>query len=390
MAKKREVDVPSVRGRSRHLSEEEIASRRRQEKEYARVKAKKRRRRKTIVLVLEGLVLLVLLGIVFLLGKWDKIIKADFSKSQVKINEDLAEDTVQVLRRYRTIAVFGTDARDMKTEKGHSDVVMLVCINNETGDIKLLSVFRDTFMNDAEDTSAFRKLTTMYWRDGALGGLGALNRNLDLNVTEYVAVNWYAVAHAIDLLGGIDLEVPESMMKYINGYIQETVKSTGIYTDPSEGDYPESDYILTPGYQHLNGVQAVAFCRIRYIDNDYGRAERQRQVVSLALEKAKSNPAALNSIANEVFGYVSTNLEISDILSLAGAVARFNIIETAGFPFDRQSKTVDGASFVFPQGLEQNVIQLHKFLYGTEDYKPSGTVKFIDEYIKEYSGIGEP
>ena len=77
-------------------------------------------------------------------------------------------------------------------------------------------------------------------------------------------------------------------------------------------------------------------------------------------------------------------------MSLAGAVARFNIIETAGFPFDRQSKTVDGASFVFPQGLEQNVIQLHKFLYGTEDYKPSGTVKFIDEYIKEYSGIGEP
>lgn len=387
MARRREVDVPPVRRRSRHLSEEEIAARRQQEKERAHIKAKKRRRRKAIVLVLEAVVLLVLLGVVFLLGKWDKIIKADFGKSEVKVNDDLENDTVESLKGYRTIAVFGTDARDMKTDKGHSDVVMLVSINNETGDIKLVSVYRDTFMNDSEDTSAFRKLTTMYWRDGALGGLGALNRNLDLNITEYVAVNWYAVAHAIDLLGGIDLEIPESMMKYINGYIQETRDSTGIRTDPDDF---ESDYIYLPGYQHLNGVQAVAYCRIRYIDNDYGRAERQRQVVSLALEKAKANPAALNSIANEVFGYVSTNLEISDVLSLAGAVARFNIVETLGFPFDKQAKTVDGTSFVFPEGLEQNVIRLHQLLYDNEDYRPSGTVKFISEYIEEYSGIGAP
>lgn len=390
MAKKRELETVDVRHRSRPLTEEEIRKRRKQEKrrQQEELKAKKRRRRKAVILAMEGVVLIALLAMVFVLTKWNKIIKADFTKDQVQVNQDLDEDTTETLKGYRTIAVFGTDARDMTTEKGHSDVVMLVSINNANGDIKLVSVYRDTFFNDSQDTSAYRKMTTMYWRDGALGGLGALNRNLDLNITEYVAVNWYAVAHAIDLLGGIDIEVPESMMKYINGYIQETCISTGIYTDPSEGQYPESDYIYAPGYQHLNGVQAVAFCRIRYIDNDYGRAERQRQVVNLMLEKAKQAGAAtLNKIADEIFGCVSTNLEFADVVALLPKVARFNIVETVGFPFDKQSATVDRTSYVFPVGLEENVIELHRVLYDNDDYKPSGTVKGISSYIETYSGF---
>lgn len=387
MAKRREEETPPVKRRSRPLTQEEIMQRRRQERVRQRelLKAKKRRRRKMVLLVLEGLVLGVLLAVIFLIGKFDKIQRAPFTKDEIKINDDLSDDTVQSLKGYRTIAVFGSDARDMTKDKGHSDVVMLICINNETGDIKLVSVFRDTFMNDSQATDAYRKLTTMYWRDGALGGIGALNRNLDLNITDYVAVNWYAVARTIDLLGGIELDVPESMNKYINGYIQETRDSTGLYSDP--GNF-ESDFIYGPGYQHLNGVQAVAYCRIRYIDNDYGRAERQREVVNLMLEKAKTaSLSTLNSIANEIFGYVVTNLEISDILSMAGAIARFNVTETVGFPFEKQSKTVDGASYVFPVGLEQNVVKLHQLLYDNEDFKASRTVKDISWYIEQYSGI---
>lgn len=390
MAKKREAEMAAAERSSRPLTKEELAEQKRQEKARQKelLKAKKRRRRKAILLAVEALVLVVLLAVVFLISKWDKINKADFSKDQIQVNQDLDEDTMETLKGYRTIAVFGTDARDMTTEKGHSDVVMLVSINNETGDIKLVSVFRDTFMNDAQDVESYRKMTTMYWRDGALGGMSALNRNLDLNITEYVSVNWYAVARAIDLLGGIDIEVPDSMMKYINGYIQETRNSTGLYTDPDDF---ESDYIYSPGYQHLNGVQAVAFCRIRYIDNDYGRAERQRQVVSLMLEKAKTaSLSTLNNIANEVFGYVSTNLTISDVLTLVKAIARFNIVETVGFPIDKQSATVDGTSYVFPKGLEQNVAKLHQILYDNEDYEPSVTVKVISKYIENYSGISAP
>ncbi len=391
MASTRDRETPPVRRRSRPLSQEEIAQRKRREEKNRQkelMRKKKRRRRKAIILALEAVVLVFLGIVIFVYSKWDRIIKADFSDSDIQVNDDLSENTLQSLSGYRTIAVFGTDARDMTTEKGHSDVVMLVSINNETGDIKLASVFRDLYVNDPYDTDVFRKMTTMYWREGAKGAIDTLNRNLDLNITEYVAVNWYAVAHAIDLLGGIDIEVPESMMQYINGYIQETRNSTGIWTDPDDF---ESDYIYSPGYQHLNGVQAVAFCRIRYIDNDYGRAERQRQVVSLMLEKAKqASLSTLNSIADEVFGYVSTNLTIADVLSMAGAIARFNIVDTAGFPFDRQAATVDGTSYVFPQGLEQNVEQLHAFLYNNEDFEASGTVKAISRYIEEFSGIGAP
>lgn len=390
MSKKREAETPPVTRRSRPLTQKEIAQRERQEKikQKELLKARKRKNRKAILLAVESLVLVLLLAVVFLISKWDKINRSDFGKDQIQVNDDLSENTMQSLKGYRTLAVFGTDARDMTQEKGHSDVVMLVCINNETGDIKLVSVFRDTFMNDSQNTDAYRKLTTMYWRDGALGGLGALNRNLDLNISEYVAVNWYAVAHAIDLLGGIDIEVPDSMMKYINGYIQETRNATGIFTDPDDF---ESDYIYSPGYQHLNGVQAVAFCRIRYIDNDYGRAERQRQVVSLMLEKAKTaSLSTLKDIANEVFPHVTTNLEISDVLAMAKAIMKFNITDTIGFPIDKQSATVDKTSYVFPQGLEQNVVKLHQILYDNQEYEASATVKAISKYIERYSGISAP
>lgn len=292
MAKKRRQEPLSEASEYRPLTQEELARRKRRDErarapqeQKNRKRKKRRRRKKAALLVAEFFLLAVLAAAIFIIMKFDKIIQADFSKEQIVVNEDLSPETLEMMSGYRTIAVFGLDARDMETEKGHSDVVMLICINNETGDIKLCSVYRDTYTRDAMDEDGtYRKLTTMYWRDGALGALGALNMNFDLNVTDYISVNWYAVAKAIDLLGGIDIEVPESMMQYLNGYIQETRNATGLFTDPDDF---ESDYIYTPGYQHLNGVQTVAFCRIRYIDSDYGRASRQREVVSLLVEKAK-------------------------------------------------------------------------------------------------------
>jgi LCP family protein required for cell wall assembly len=394
--KKKRQDTNKEEYEYQPLTEEELDSRKKMDEKARKAemkqgkkteKQKKRRKKKKIILLVVEILLLSCLALaIFVIRKFDLVIQSDFSKEQIVVNEDLSEDTLTVLSGYRTIAVFGLDARDMKTEKGHSDVVMLVSINNATGDIKLCSVFRDTFTKDAIDESGtYRKLTTMYWRDGALGGLGALNMNLDLNITDYVSVNWYAVAKAIDLLGGIDIEVPESMMKYINGYIQETRNSTGLYTDPDDF---ESDYIYSAGYQHLNGVQAVAFCRIRYIDSDYGRAARQREVVSLILEKAKSaDLLTLNNIANEVLGYVETNLEVSDVLSMVKAIAKFNVVDQAGFPFEKQSATVDGTSYVFPVDLEKNVQELHQFLYDVEDYNTSSTVRAISNYIKQYSGF---
>lgn len=393
MAKKRRQEPLSEASEYRPLTQEELARRKRRDErarapqeQKNRKRKKRRRRKKAALLVAEFFLLAVLAAAIFIIMKFDKIIQADFSKEQIVVNEDLSPETLEMMSGYRTIAVFGLDARDMETEKGHSDVVMLICINNETGDIKLCSVYRDTYTRDAMDEDGtYRKLTTMYWRDGALGALGALNMNFDLNVTDYISVNWYAVAKAIDLLGGIDIEVPESMMQYLNGYIQETRNATGLFTDPDDF---ESDYIYTPGYQHLNGVQTVAFCRIRYIDSDYGRASRQREVVSLLVEKAKTAKlSTLNSIADEVLGYVETNLEAGDVLRLLKAITRMNVADSEGFPFEKQSATIDGASCVFPVDLETNVKELHAYLYGEEDYDPSDTVKEISRHIVNLTGF---
>lgn len=385
MKKKKHTDMNPVSAQDLYAGRNTEEVRDRKQVKHA-ARAKRRRRKKLVLLFLELLLLAVICAAVFVISKWNKRIPSDFSREEIVVNPDLSEDTLEILRGYRTIAVFGIDARDMKTEKGHSDVVMLIGINNETGEVRLCSVFRDTYSQDAiDENGTFRKLTTMYWRDGALGGLGALNRNLDLNISDYVSVNWYAVARAIDLLGGIDIEVPESMMDYINGYIQETRNATGLFTDP---DNFESDYIYSAGYQHLNGVQTVAFCRIRYIDNDYGRASRQREVVNLILEKAKTaGLSTLNKAADEVLGCVETNLDAKDILSLLKVIGRFQVVDSAGFPFDKKAATVDGVSFVFPVNLEQNVKKLHQFLYGTEDYSPSRTVREISEKIIKKTGF---
>ena len=165
MASTRDRETPPVKRRSRSLSQEEIAQRKRREERNRQkelMHKKKRRRRKAIILALEAVVLVFLGAVIFLYSKWDNIVRADFSDSDVRVNEDLSENTLQSLSGYRTIAVFGTDARDMTTETGHADVVMLVSINNETGDIKLASVFRDLFVNDPYETDTYRKMTTMY------------------------------------------------------------------------------------------------------------------------------------------------------------------------------------------------------------------------------------
>lgn len=280
-----------------------------------------------------------------------------------------------------TIAVFGVDSRDGKLDKGAlSDVIMLCNINKATGEIKLVSVYRDTYLK-INSKGTYHKINEAYFKGGHKQAIEALNENLDLNIDDYATFNWKSVADAINILGGIDLEITDSEFAYINGFITETVNSTGV----------GSHQLKRAGMNHLDGVQAVAYARLRLMDTDYNRTERQRKVVNLAMEKAKSADLSTRStLVAAVFPQVSTSIGANDVLSIAKRIKNYHIGETSGFPFSRTAMKIGRMDCVIATTLESNVIQLQQVLYGITDYKPSLTVKNISGKIAKESGLTEP
>lgn len=295
-------------------------------------------------------------------------------KEEIKemTNPNISNDVVSTLKENWTVALFGLDSRDTDGLSGaNSDVIILASINNKTGDINLISVYRDTCLKTGDNR--YRKVNEAYAIGGPKKAVEVLNENLDLQIDDYVAVNWKAVATAINILGGVDIEITKDELKYINGYITETVNSTGI------GSYQ----IHETGLQHLDGIQAVAYSRIRYTaGNDYKRTERQRTVLAAVLDKAKhSDWTTLNNIIVTVFPMTSSSIDTNDVIAAAMNVTNYKIIKTGGFPFDVIEKNVDKQDFVFPNTLESNVSEMHNFLYGTLSYQPSNEVKEISSKI---------
>lgn len=294
-------------------------------------------------------------------------------------NQDLDVVTREKLKGYWTIAVFGVDARDKAINKGTNSDVNIICnINLETGEIKLVSLFRDTYLNISKEGS-YNKFNQAYFVGGPEQAMSALNRNLDLNVTDYVTFNWKAVADAINILGGVDIELSNAEFYYINSFITETVKVTGI----------GSTQLTHAGMNHLDGVQAVAYGRLRLMDTDFARTERQRKVIKQAFEKAKqADFETLSKVLGAVFPQISTSLWVDDIYISMKNINKYHLGESMGFPAARGDANMGKkGACVIPQTLESNVIKLHEFLFATEEYTPSEAVKSISQRIAADTGM---
>lgn len=282
---------------------------------------------------------------------------------------------------YWTIAVFGVDSRDGNTGKGAlSDVEMLCSIHRKTGEIRLLSVFRDTYLR-IDQKEDFDKINEAYFLGGPEQAIKALEDNLDLQIDDYATFNWKAVVDAINVLGGVDIDITDKEFAYINSFITETVNSTGV------GSYQ----LEHSGMNHLDGVQAVAYARLRLMDTDFNRTERQRKVLGQAMEKAKnSDLKTLTTLIGTVYPQTKTSIGVDNLAGMAKNAKKYYISQTSGFPFSHQEIKIGKKASVVPTTLESNVIQLHSFLYNTENYVPSENLKSISTHIIEVSGLGEP
>lgn len=338
----------------------------------------KKRRRIITMIVAECFALLFIFTYAFFAKRWNMIQRHEFQPDSIK-NEELTVEDLTKMKGYWMIAVFGVDSRGSNVGKGtNADVNMICCVNRETGEIKLVSVFRDSYLN-IDDKGSYNKINAAYANGGPEQAVKALNKNLDLDITDYITFNWKAVADAINILGGVDIELSKAEHAYINSFITETVKVTGVY----------STQIKKAGMNHLDGVQAVAYGRLRLMDTDFARTERQRKIIAQAFEKCKkADFAALNQILEIVLPQVATSIDLSDLTNVALNVTKYHMGESVGFPMARDDANMGKkGACVIPTTLESNVIELHKFLFGEEDsYEPTSTVKKISATISEHTG----
>ena len=348
-----------------------------------RDKKKKARRTRIITMVIvELLTLVCIFGFGFVYRYMHMTADVAFDVSKVR-NDNIDISQKQKMSGYWTVAVFGVDSRNGDVGKGaNADVQIIANVNMGTGDITLTSVYRDTYLNLGKG-DRYSKSNAAYAEGGPEQAVAMLNKNLDLDIENYVTFNWKAVADVIDLLGGVDIDVSKAAFYYMNAYIHETCLKSGI-----SAQNPAAMYIKKAGPQHLNGVQAVAYARLRYMDSDFERTKRQREVISQCLDLAKKTDlATLTKIIDTVLPQVAFNIDTADIIELAKGISRYNIRESVGFPKDLKDQMMGKkGACVIPATLESNVVWLHSILFEDENYTVSDAVKRYSQKISDDSG----
>lgn len=397
-------------------------------KEVSETERKKRNKRirrtieKSVLLVVELFVILISSFVLFMLvtpnskamlvnswigrtliklvisdSEYDNILDKDYDRQNMSANEGV---NTEVLEKFTNIALFGLDSRYGELDEGvRSDTIIVVSINNETKEVKMCSVYRDNWLRvvKKDGTAYYGKINAAYAYGGPESAVKTLNQNLDLDITDYASVNFYGIARLIDMLGGIDVKITSTEQYWINQYLTETRKVTGI----------QSEDVYNHGNVHLNGIQATAFCRIRYTtftdsegnkyNDDFGRTARQRFVISQMVDKAKAaGVSKILELADEVFNggeeLVKTSIPYDELLDMIPVLMDFSITGQAGFPTTYTCpdiKYTSNESSVVAQGFSYNVTKMHNFLFGDYGYTPSKVVLGIDESIKGLTHVEE-
>lgn len=362
--------------------------------------AKKKKVTKVVIFTVELLIIAVMLGVLYVVTRVTKSGETGMKievidKGNLAIPQEIEQN--EVMKGYTNIALFGVDISKEKTDaegtvigllpagtlrdsgllKGfRSDTIMIASINQDTGDIKLVSVYRDTFLNIG---NSYSKCNAAYANGGAEQAVKMLNTNLDMDIEDFVTVSYWALVEVIDALGGVYIDVNKSELPHLNNYGLSISWTMDVPYEP----------LAAPGYQLVNGIQAAGYCRIRAVGNDFARTERQREVLKAIESQAKGSDlntllTAFENASRDIY----TSLQPDEIVSLISKIGSYRIAEEGGFPLmeNLSTKTMGAkGSCVIPEDLESNVKWLHEFLFNDTDYAVTGNVKEYSEYIKSYA-----
>lgn len=330
--------------------------------------------KKIAVCLLGVLICLIASGVIYVSAKLNKLNTEEIPKKNIAVN-DLDEG---VGEGFTNFALFGSDSRAAGADEGtRTDCIIVASLNNKTREVKMVSVYRDSLLDIGE--GQFQKCNGAYSLGGPKQAIDMLNTNLDLEIEDYITVDFAAISDVIDLLGGVEIEVTEVEVPYLNKFLGETAQIAG----------KKANRVTKAGMQTLDGVQATTYARIRSTKGgDFKRAERQRYVIEKMVEKAlRADLATINKIIDVVLPKIKTSLSAAEILDYAKSFNKYKLGDNIGFPIEKTTDTLPGlGSIVIPVTLESNVVQLHEFLYGEEEYEPSSQVQSISRKIERKVG----
>ncbi|MDO4287883.1 MAG: LCP family protein [Eubacterium sp.] len=291
---------------------------------------------------------------------------------------NISDSAAQMAKNHRivNVAIFGVDGRD-DVEGNRSDSIMIASADFEHGAIKVTSLMRDSYVYINDDYD-YDKLNAAYSYGGAELALKTINQNFDTAISDYVTIDFTAMVEMVNAVGGVTINIEsEDELYWVNQYLMDV--NDKVHT--SSPDVPGT------GAQLLDGSQALAYCRIRYIGNgDFDRTQRQRAVFEQVLAKAMDlNPVAQYNLLMKVLPYTETSLSTSELIKYASNAMFMSghEIQQMQMPTDGlvDTGTLDGVSYVFPYTLAENIQAWYQFVY-EESYTPSDTAQGISDEIE--------
>ena len=320
----------------------------------------------------------------------DSVLDKNFNSKNLKTNK-LKYNYSQ---EYTNFVLFGVDSREGEVDTSNSDSILIVSIHNTTKEVKMVSVYRDTMLGICDKTGTINqyfKVNSAYSYGGPEGAINTLNLNLDLDLKDYVTVNFGGVADIITKLGGITVNLTDDELAQLNHHLKSTISSTGQY----------APQVAHSGKNiKLNGIRKATFYDPKTgepVSDDFGRAARQRSVMEKLVEKAKkAGVSELQGMVETVLNdknakgqIITTSFKFDEIVNLLPIIFDFKLSGSTGFPSTLQTGTFDRTSYVVASGLSNNVSKLHEYLYGEKNYVPTENVNSVDYAVTSKTGISE-
>lgn len=310
-----------------------------------------------------------------ILEELDEDIDDTVDPNELEINPNLPTDTINIL-----LVGVDTHYKELGTGVERGDVQIIASIDPEAGTIKLSSIMRDLYLPIPGKKNSGR-INTAYSVNGGQSAMRAINHNFEMNIQYYITINFYGVIAIVESLGGIDVDLTKAEANAINAYLKKNKKQISREYDDKKGDRTALE--KKAGIQHLDGLQALMYARLRHSDkndNDFNRTSRQRHLLELLLKKVLTNDDTdYFGLLNDCMPYVKTNMSAMDIFSLMSTILRSDLIDRAKegetlledfrIPMEDTWKyaTEHGSSVVeyrTNDRKQQNVEALHEFIYG--------------------------
>lgn len=303
---------------------------------------------RVVIIVVAVILLLAAVSCALVFGMWGGF-KKNVDKDNLGVSDDIANKYGKT--DIVNIALFGVDTRDKDSFSGRSDSIMIVSIDKAKNDVKLISVLRDSCV--AIDGHGNQKITHAYAYGGAELAIKTLNQNFNMNITDYATINFYKLAEAIDILGGVDIDITEDERLELNNI--------------GDDDNPNFQYVEKSGMVHLTGEQASVYSRIRKRDSDNARVDRQKKVIECLIDKARNiSPTKYADLVKAGMALCETSMSVPEVLSFAPMLSNDITIETMVVPGDEDNAVggiYDGA-WVWRYDLAAAADRMHLFIYG--------------------------